>query len=115
MSVPITNFYRIVLTTSFLNPETCFDQLCCFSGQTGFSPRQYRPILERTRRFEDAIEENSMSLTDPLLDPKKSGPAPIPDVRSGQVEVEEKSGGKAELPDTHFLPEVDPPEMPADP
>ena len=45
--------------------------LLMISDPGGYSPRQYRPILERSRRFEEAIEENSISMTDPLIDPKK--------------------------------------------
>jgi hypothetical protein len=67
-----------------------------FSVSGVYSPRHYRPILERSRRFEDPIEENSLSLTDPLLDPKKASylvpeksgfiqPNPVPEA-NGQIQ-----------------------------
>jgi hypothetical protein len=58
--------------TSFINDSSEFHFVSFFSAPGGYSPRHYRPILERSRRFEEPIEENSLSMTDPLLEPKKT-------------------------------------------
>ena len=100
------------------NLVTFVTSLSTVSGPTGFSPRQYRPILERSRRFEDPIEENSLSITDPLLDQKK--PALIQATNLVQdglhclIDKEEKSNSGKQEPVNPALVQEDQPEKGAD-